>query len=159
MKPRIHVITLAVDDLERSLAFYRDGLGWASSGVIGTEFAGSETEPAGATAMFTLADGLVLSLYPRAELAKDAGLAAEQVAGTGVGLGHTVERREDVDAVLEQARRAGATVPGPPHERPWGIYTGHFRDPDGHLWEVVYFLPGQAPAAGDPARATSTAGA
>ncbi len=155
MKARIHVLTLGVGDLERSLAFYRDGLGLASTGILGTEFPGSETEPAGATAMFTLDDGLVLSLYPRSELEKDAGLAAGRLAGSGVSLGHTVQRREDVDGLLEAARRAGAVVHGSPHERPWGIYAGHFSDPDGHLWEVVYFLPGKGSVSGDPARATS----
>ncbi|MCK9924008.1 VOC family protein, partial [Frankia sp. AgPm24] len=153
VRPRIHVITLGVGDLERSLAFYRDGLGFPSSGIIGTEFTGSATEPSGATAMFTLDDGLVLSLYPRAELAKDAGVDPARVAGSGVAFGHTVGRREDVDRVLELARRAGGTVPGPPHERPWGLYAGHFGDPDGHLWEVVYFIPKAGPA-DDPARAT-----
>ncbi|MCM3886868.1 VOC family protein [Frankia sp. R82] len=151
------MITLGVSDLARSLAFYRDGLGFPSAGIVGTQFPGSATEPAGATAMFTLDDGLVLSLYPRSEIAKDAGVDPARIAGSGVALGHTVERREDVDTVLELARRAGAAVPGPPHERPWGLYAGHFSDPDGHLWEVVHFIPGVG-LADDPARATSQPG-
>src|SRR5439155_12154697 len=72
MQPRIHVITLGVRDLERALAFYRDGLGLPSPGVIGTEFEGDETTPAGAAAMFELEGGVTLALYPRTELAKDA---------------------------------------------------------------------------------------
>jgi catechol 2,3-dioxygenase-like lactoylglutathione lyase family enzyme len=107
MRPRIDVITLAVSDLDRSLAFYRDGLGLHSPGVIGTEFPGDETTPAGAAAMFQLEGGLILALYPRTEL-------------------------------LAQAEAAGATLTGEPHDRPWGIYSGYFRDPDGHLWEVIW---------------------
>lgn len=144
MRARISVVTLGVSDLERSLAFYRDGLGLSTPGIIGTEFAGNERAPAGAAAMFDLEGGLMLSLYPRAELAKDAGLDArgdaDRVAGSTHSLGHVVDSRDDVDRVLDEARRAGATVPGPAHERPWGIYSGYFSDPDGHLWEVVYFL-------------------
>src|ERR1700733_643522 len=72
MKPRIHVITLAVADLDRALAFYRDGLGFRTEGLIGTEFRGDETTPDGTTAVFHLDGGLMLSIYPRSELAKDA---------------------------------------------------------------------------------------
>lgn len=145
MKSRVHVVTLGVSNLERALSFYRDGLGLASPGIIGTEFAGDEVNPAGAVAMFTLDDGLVLSLWPRAELAKDSGLAAGEVGASGISLGHVVDRREDVDELLQLAGRAGAEVLGSAHERPWGIYSGYFRDPDGHLWEIVHFLPGQEP--------------
>ncbi len=137
---RIHVITLGVEDLERALAFYRDGLGWPSKGIIGTEFAGSDTEPAGAAAMFTLQDGLILSLYPRSELAKDAGVDPARMVASGVSIGHIVERRDDVDRILALAERAGAGIHGAAHERPWGIYSGYFSDPDGHLWEIVCFL-------------------
>ncbi len=72
MKPRIHVITLAVADLDRALAFYRDGLGFRTEGLIGTEFKGDQTTPDGTTAVFHLDGGLMLSIYPRSELAKDA---------------------------------------------------------------------------------------
>jgi len=72
MEPRIDIITLAVADLERALDFYRDGLGLESRGVIATEFVGDDVEPAGAIAMFKLRGGLILSIYPRTELAKDA---------------------------------------------------------------------------------------
>ena len=91
ISPRIHVITLGVDDLERALAFYRDGLGWPTKGIMGTEYAGDETAAAGAVAMFTLADGLILSLYPRSELAKDAGVSSLP-SGSAISLGHFVER-------------------------------------------------------------------
>lgn len=132
------MITLAVDDLERSLRFYRDGLGLKTPGVTGTEFAGDEKTPAGAVAMFDLHGGLILALYPHSELAKDAAIPMQSATIGQFSIGHIVARREDVDAVLEQAKAAGATVTEPPHERPWGIYSGYFRDPDGHLWEIVW---------------------
>jgi hypothetical protein len=138
MDPRIHVITLAVADLDRALAFYRDGLGWESPGVVGSEFAGDDATPAGAAAMFQLRAGLLLSLYPRAELAKDANVSLEPPKSGEFSLGHLVRDRADVDALLAKAEAAGATLTGPPHDRPWGIYSGYFRDPDGHLWEIVW---------------------
>jgi hypothetical protein len=144
LTPRIHVITLGVTDLERALAFYRDGLGLASEGISGTGFAGDDQHPAGAVAMFTLDDGLILSLYPRSELAKDAGVGPESISGSGVSIGHIVDSREAVDRVLNLAGRAGAQVLGAAHERAWGIYSGYFRDPDGHLWEILYLLPDRA---------------
>jgi catechol 2,3-dioxygenase-like lactoylglutathione lyase family enzyme len=103
MRPSILVVTLAVADLERALAFYRDGLGLASSGIIATdlhELSGA----AGAIAMFKLAGGLILSLYPRTDPAKDAGIAVDATSRTEFSLGHAVESREEVDAVLARAR-------------------------------------------------------
>ena len=138
MQSRIHVITLAVSDLDRALAFYRDGLGLASAGVIGTEFVGDETHPAGAIVLFELHGGLLLALYPRSELAKDALVPSGPPKTGEFSLGHAVGSRETVDAVLAQAAAAGATVIGSPHERPWGIYSGYFHDPDGHLWEILW---------------------
>lgn len=129
-------MTLGVSDLERALAFYR-ALALESPGVIGTQFAGDERAPAGAAAMFELRDGLVLALYPRSELAKDANVPLEPTTGA-FSIGHIVSTRADVDAVLAQAEAAGATLTEPPHERPWGIYSGYFRDPDGHLWEIIW---------------------
>ena len=132
------MLTLAVDDLERALAFYRDGLGLESPGVIGTEFAGDETTPAGAAAMFELEGGLTLALYPRTELAKDAGIPVGEPASGEFSIGHIVGSRAEVDELLVRAEAAGGTVTGRPHERPWGIYSGYFRDPDGHLWEIIW---------------------
>jgi catechol 2,3-dioxygenase-like lactoylglutathione lyase family enzyme len=142
LTPRIHVITLGVGDLDRAVAFYRDGLGLPSEGITGTQYPGDDEHPAGAAAMFTLDDGLILSLYPRSELAKDAGVGVEVTSGSGVSIGHIVESRIEVDRILGLAGRAGAQVLGPAHERPWGIYSGYFSDPDGHLWEVLAVLPG-----------------
>ena len=138
MQPRIHVITLAVSDLARALAFYRDGLGLTSAGVSGTEFIGDETHPAGAIATFELHGGLILALYPRTELAKDAQVPFGPPKTGEFSLGHAVGSKEEVDAILAQAVTAGATMTDRPHDRPWGIYSGYFRDLDGHLWEVLW---------------------
>jgi uncharacterized protein len=137
MEPRIHVITLAVSDLERSLDFYR-ALGLESSGVIGTEFAGDDTNPSGSAAMFELEGGLTLALYPRTELAKDANVPLEPPTTGEFSIGQLVANKADVDALLANAKAAGATLTDEPHERPWGIYSGYFRDLDGHLWEIIW---------------------
>ena len=138
MKSRIHVITLAVSDLGRALEFYRDGLGLDSPGVVGTEFTGDDDNPAGAIAIFRLDGGLLLSLYPRTELAKDADVPFGPPKSGEFSIGHLVATRADVDALLAQAETAGATRTGPAHDRPWGIYSGYFRDLDGHLWEIIW---------------------
>jgi catechol 2,3-dioxygenase-like lactoylglutathione lyase family enzyme len=138
MEPRIHVITLAVDDLERALDFYRDGLGFDSPGVVGTEFRDEHTGAAGAIAMFNLEGRLVLCVYPRAELAKDAGVPFGPAKSGEFSIGHAVASEADVDATLARAEAAGATILDKPHERPWGIYSGYFHDPDGHLWEIMH---------------------
>ncbi len=138
MDARIDLITLAVSDLERALAFYREGLGLHSRGVIGTEFPGDDRTPAGPTVVFELTGGLMLALYPRSELAKDANIELGPAKAGEFSIGHLVSSRADVDAVLAQAQAAGATLTDPPHDRPWGIYSGYFRDFDGHLWEVIW---------------------
>jgi catechol 2,3-dioxygenase-like lactoylglutathione lyase family enzyme len=137
MEPRIDVITLAVSDLERALEFYRR-LGLESPGVVGTEFVGDDTNPSGSVAMFELRGGLLLSLYPRTELAKDAKVAVGPPRTGEFSIGHIVASKSDVDALLVQAEAAGATLTDEPHERPWGIYSGYFRDLDGHLWEIIW---------------------
>jgi uncharacterized protein len=137
MEPHIHVITLAVSDLERSLDFYR-ALGLQSSGVIGTEFTGDDTNPSGSAAMFELEGGLTLALYPRTELAKDANVPLEPAKTGEFSIGQLVATKADVDALLAKAEAAGATLTDEPHERPWGIYSGYFRDLDGHLWEIIW---------------------
>ena len=132
MKPRISVITLGVDDLERSLTFYRDGLGLPTDGIIGQEF------EYGAVAFFDLQAGLKLALWPRKSLSHDSGLPVSPSSPTEMSLGHNVASREEVDAVMEQAARAGATIVKPAHDTFWGGYAGYFQDPDGHLWEIVW---------------------
>jgi hypothetical protein len=137
MKPRIHVITLGVDNLERALAFYRS-LGFESPGIGGTEYVGDDHEPGGSVAMFRLEGGLILSLYARSDLAKDAGIPVAAPASGEFSIGHLVPNREDVDSLLREAVAAGAEALAGPHDRPWGIYSAYFRDPDGHLWEVIW---------------------
>jgi catechol 2,3-dioxygenase-like lactoylglutathione lyase family enzyme len=138
MEARIDIVTLAVADLARALDFYRDGLGLPSRGIIGTEWTGDDVEPAGAVALFELSSGLLLSLYPRTELAKDADVPLGPPKTGEFSIGHAVASKTEVDALLTQAQAAGATLTDRPHDRPWGIYSGYFRDPDGHLWEVLW---------------------
>ncbi|HEY7967275.1 MAG TPA: VOC family protein [Solirubrobacteraceae bacterium] len=138
MDPRVHVLTLAVADLDRALAFYRDGMGLESAGIVGTEWTGDAETPAGAVVMFHLEGGLTLALYPRSELAKDAAIATGPPKSGEFSIGQLVGSRSEVDAVLATAMAAGAIVTDPPHDRPWGIYSGYFRDPDGHLWEIIW---------------------
>ena len=137
MQPRVNVITLAVANLEKSVAFYRDGLGLPTRGIVGTEFAGSDTEPAGALGWFDLEGGLILALYPRTELAKDARLPPGKPSALEFSLGYLAESRQAVDTLLRKAAAAGARLTEPARDRPWGIYSGYFQDPDAHLWEVI----------------------
>ena len=131
------MITLAVEDLERALRFYRDGLGFESKGVIGTEWTDEESGANGAIAVFELQSGLLLSLYPRSDLAKDAAIPAGPARSGEFSLGQLVQSRADVDELIEKAGAAGAAVTTP-RDRPWGIYSGYFRDLDGHLWEIIW---------------------
>jgi len=139
MKPAINAITLGVSDLERSVKFYRDGLGLPTEGIIGTEFVRDEHNPGGAVAMFTLDNGLMLSLYDSTDLAMDAGLQPGAFGRSGFSIGYFVDQQDQVEEILTQAERAGGTIVQSARERPWGIYAGYFGDPDGHLWEVVHF--------------------
>ncbi len=132
MKPRITVITLAVDDLERSVRFYRDGLGLATAGIIGTEF------EQGAVAFFDLQAGLKLALWPRKSLSHDSGLPVAPPSATEFSLGHNVSSQAEVDTVMQEAEQAGAIVVKPAQKTFWGGYAGYFQDPDQHLWEVVW---------------------
>jgi catechol 2,3-dioxygenase-like lactoylglutathione lyase family enzyme len=138
VEPHVDVITLAVGDLDRALVFYRDGLGLETRGIVGEEFKGDDVRPAGAVVMFELRGGLLLALYPRTELAKEANVALAPPKTGEFSVGHLVASKAEVDAVLAQAEAAGATVTEPPYDRAWGIYSGYFRDPDGHLWEVIW---------------------
>jgi uncharacterized protein len=132
MKPRITVLTLGVDDLEKSLAFYRDGLGLPTEGIVRREF------EHGAVAFFQLEQGLRLAIWARDDIAHDAGTVKAERGATEFTLGHNVASKEEVDAVMEQAVAAGATLIRAPHDTFWGGYSGYFQDPDGHLWEVVW---------------------
>jgi uncharacterized protein len=132
MNPHITLITLGVDDLERAVAFYRDGLGLSTKGITGTRFEN------GAVAFFNLQSGLKLALWPRKSLAADAGLPLQQPSETELSLGHNVASRQEVDTVMLQAEQAGAKIVK--HAQPtfYGGYAGYFQDPDGHLWEVAF---------------------
>jgi uncharacterized protein len=132
MKPRVTVITLGVDDLERAVRFYRDGLGLRTEGIVGREF------EYGAVAFFELQAGLRLALWPRGSLAHDTGLAPGAPSATELSLGHNVASKAEVDAVMAQAKRAGAHIVKPARDTFWGGYGGYFQDLDGHLWEVVW---------------------
>jgi catechol 2,3-dioxygenase-like lactoylglutathione lyase family enzyme len=132
MKPRITVITIGVDDLERSLRFYRDGLGLATEGIIGKEFED------GAVAFFDLQAGLKLAIWPRKSVSHDSGIPLSGPSPTEFTLGHNVSSKGEVDAVMEQAKNAGAVIAKPAQKTFWGGYAGYFKDPDNHLWEIVW---------------------
>ena len=138
MRAKIFFITLAVADLERSVAFYRDGLGWPTEGIVGREFHDQLTGADGTIAFFTLDGGLLLGLYERANLGKDAGVPAGPVSSTEFSLGIPVDSQADVDRQLAEAEAAGGTLTAPAHMRPFGVYSGYFADPDGHLWEIAW---------------------
>lgn len=132
MKQRISVLTLGVLDLERSLRFCRDGLGLTAEGIIGTEFEGD------AVVFFPLPHGQILALFPTHELARDGGVAIEAGGSPRCSIGHLVAAKEEVEAVIEEARAAGATITDGPRDRVWGGYSGYFQDLDYHLREIVW---------------------
>lgn len=132
MKPRITLLTIGVDDLERSVRFYRDGLGLPTKGIIGTEY------EHGAVAFFDLAGGLKLAAWPRDSIAHDSGLAKSPPSPTDFVIAHNVASESEVDEVMEQARNAGARIVKAAHKTFYGGYAGYFQDPDDHLWEVAF---------------------
>ena len=127
MRPNLSLVTLGVLDLSRSVGFYQDGLhlsvanDWKEQGVA-----------------FLPCHGIVLALWSRAELAKDAHVDAEGSGFRGVALAHNARDRAEVDAVMREASGAGARIVKPAEETFWGGYAGYFADPDGHLWEVAH---------------------
>ncbi len=132
MQPRIHVITIGVDDLARSLRFYRDGLGFKTEGIVGAEF------EYGAVVFIDLQPGLRLALWPRSSIAYDTGLPLSSSCAIEMTLGHNVSSRAEVDEIMRLAREAGGVVLKPAQETFWGGYAGYFQDPDGHVWEAVW---------------------
>lgn len=138
MRAKISFITLAVEDLDRSVGFYRDGLGWQTEGIVGQEFHDEVTGADGTIAFFTLNGGLLLGLYERANLAKDASLPAGPPSSTEFSLGIPAESQAEVDRLLAQVQAAGGTLTAPAHMRPFGVYSGYFTDPDGHLFEIAW---------------------
>lgn len=127
VRANLSLVTLGVADLARAVRFYHGGLGlpvsnpWERQGVA-----------------FIPCHGVVLALWPRVELAKDARVGAEGTGFGGVALAHNARDRAEVDAVLAEAAAAGARIVRAAHETFWGGYSGYFEDPDGHLWEVAH---------------------
>lgn len=132
MKPRITVLTIGVDDLEKSLQFYRDGLGLQTQGIIGQEF------EHGAVVFFDLQAGLKLALFAREDIALDATIAPTPRSPTEFTIGHNLNSKAEVDAVMEQVKKAGAKIIKPAQDTFWGGYAGYFQDPDDHLWEIIW---------------------
>ncbi len=132
MKPRISLITLAVENLDQSLAFYRDGLGLRTEGIVGQEIEN------GAVAFFELEGNLKLAIYPRSSLARDAGLPLTSPNHVEFSIAHNVGSKNEVDEVMLEAEKAGACIVKPAQETSWGGYAGYFHDPDQHLWEVAW---------------------
>lgn len=132
MKPRISLLTLGVNDLNKAVEFYRDGLGFETEGIVGKEF------EHGAVAFFDLNGGLKLALWPRKSIAHDTGLPEGGISPTEFTIGHNVGSKAEVDAVMAQARAAGAHIIKPAADTFWGGYAGYFQDPDRHLWEVAW---------------------
>ena len=128
MEPRVSLITLGVRDLAKSRHFYEAGLGWRPTVVVEDEVA------------FYQLGGLALGLFPQHLMAQDAGLPGDSSPGAfrGVALAHNVPNPQLVDALLTEAEQAGGRIMHPAVEQPWGGYSGHFADPDGHLWEVAW---------------------
>lgn len=126
MDPEITLVTLGVGDIDESIRFYRDGLG----------FPLHERDADSDVAFFTL-DGTWLSVYPRERLAEDATVPDEGTGFSGVTFAHNVPTKEEVDAILEEAQSAGGRLVKPAEEAFWGGYSGYFADPDDHLWEVA----------------------
>jgi hypothetical protein len=132
VKPRITLLTIGVDDLDRALRFYRDGLGLVTKGIVGENF------EFGAVAFFELQSGFKLAIWPRKSISRDTGLPAGVPSATEFTIGHNVSSREEVDAVMRQAKTAGAVIVRAAQDTFWGGYAGYFQDPDQHLWEVAW---------------------
>jgi hypothetical protein len=127
MEQRLSLVTLGVADLDRSRAFYEGVLGWkVAAGPPGVVF-------------FDL-NGVVLALFPHAELAQDMMLAKPTLSGgyEGFSLAHNLRSEQDVDALFAHLRRHGVPIVKPPQRAEWGGYSGYFADPDGHKWELAY---------------------
>ncbi|MFU9046192.1 VOC family protein [Acinetobacter tibetensis] len=132
MHAHLSVLTLAVHDLQASLNFYCQGLGFESEGIIGQEFEN------GAVAFIELQSGLKLALWPQQSLSQDSGLALTPICPTGFSLGHNISSAAEVDAIMTQAAQAGATITKAAQTTFYGGYAGYFQDPNGHLWEIVW---------------------
>ena len=138
MKAAINFLTVAVEDLERSLAFYRDGLGWKTEGIVGSEFRDEEKGTDYSIVMIDVGNGLMLALWERRNLALDANVEPGVPGGAAHSFGIPAGSQEEVDALMAEAAAAGARITAPAKLHPFGVYSGYFADPDGHLWEVAW---------------------
>ncbi len=125
MHPTISLLTLGVDDLPRARAFYA-ALGWRESSASQADVA------------FLRGVACHLALWSRAALAADSGVERDTGGWGGIVPAHNVASREDVDAVLEEARAAGGSIVRAGAATEWGGYSGIFADPDGHRWEIAH---------------------
>jgi len=126
MRQKLNLLTLGVDDFEKSLAFYEKGLGWKKS-----------DKSMDGLALFPLG-GIVLALHPRHELAEDTTLQYQPSAFSGLTISYNTRSEKEVDEVLKQVTKLGATIVKPAQKVYWGGYSGYFRDLDGYLFEVAY---------------------
>jgi len=132
MEPKFSILTLGVDDLERSFKFYHEGLGFPSKGIVGKEFERGEA------AFFDLQNGLKLAIYSRENLSWDSKVKKSNPSATEFSIGYMAKDKDEVDAVMELAKKAGAVIVKPAEKAFWGGYSGYFHDPDGHLWEILW---------------------
>ncbi|MCE7862915.1 MAG: VOC family protein [Bacteroidetes bacterium CHB5] len=126
MRQKLNLITLGVDDFEKSLHFYEKGLGWKKS-----------DKSMDGLALFDLG-GIILALHPRHELAADATLEYQPSEFSGMTISYNAKSEKEVDEVLAQVKRLGAKIIKPAQKVYWGGYSGYFKDLDGHLFEVAY---------------------
>jgi uncharacterized protein len=132
MEARFTVLTLGVDNLEKAYKFYHEGLGLVSKGIVGKEFEHGEV------AFFELKNGMTLALYSRDNLAWDSHLKKGSPSSTEFSIGYNTRSEAEVDSILVQAKKAGATIVKLAQKTFWGGYSGYFQDPDGHLWEIAF---------------------
>jgi hypothetical protein len=132
MEPRFTVLTLGVDDIEKSFKFYADGLGFPTKGIVGREFEHGEA------AFFDLKNGIKIALYSRDNIAWDAKLKKANPSATEFTIGYNVKSQSEVAVIMKLAEIAGAKITKPAEKTFWGGYAGYFQDPDGHLWEILW---------------------
>jgi uncharacterized protein len=126
MRQKLSLITLGVNDFQRSMDFYAKGLGWKRSSASGDDVA------------FFPMDGVVLAVYPREKLAEDATVDASGRGFSGITLAYNTKSQAEVDEVLKTVQGIGGKIVKPAQQVFWGGYSGYFADPDGHVWEVAW---------------------
>ncbi len=132
MEPRFSILTLGVDNLEKSFKFYHVGLGFPSKGIVGKEFEHGEA------AFFDLKNGIILTIYSRKDLAWDSTLKETSSSSIEFSIGYLTKNKDEVDSIMKLAEKAGAVITKPAQKAFWGGYAGYFQDPDKHLWEILW---------------------